>query len=67
MKRVPLTVILILLLCSMLSAQRRGPKVLAAESWFNFGYTPQQAKVSHTYWIHNLGTDTLRVFKIESG
>jgi hypothetical protein len=47
--------------------QRLGPSALVVEPDFDFGYMPQYTKVSHTYWVDNLGTDTLRIFNIAPG
>ncbi len=54
-------------LSGMASGQQLGSKALVVEPTFNFGYIPQQAKVSHTYWVSNLGTDTLRIFNVRPG
>lgn len=48
-------------------AQRLGPRALVVEPSFDFGYIPQDAKVSRTYWVDNLGTDTLVIFNIQPG
>jgi hypothetical protein len=68
MKRlIPLVALLLLLPVSLIHSQRLGPRLLVVEPDFDFGHMPQHAKVSHTYWIDNLGTDTLRIFNIKPG
>lgn len=68
MKRLAIFVLIASLLLTLpLMAQRRGPRVLVVDSGFDFGYVPQSGKVSHTYWVDNLGTDTLRIFNIQPG
>ncbi len=62
-----LVVLALLILNLPLLAQRRRPRALVVDPGFDFGYIPQNAKVSHTYWIDNLGTDTLRIFNVQPG
>ncbi len=37
------------------------------ETEFNFGRLPPQSVVSHTYWIKNIGEDTLRIISVRPG
>lgn len=48
-------------------AQQRGPKALVVEPRFDMGYMPQNAKVAHTFWINNIGTDSLRIHSVQVG
>ncbi|UCD17453.1 MAG: DUF1573 domain-containing protein [Candidatus Zixiibacteriota bacterium] len=34
---------------------------------FDFGYVPQHAKVSHVFWLHSTGDDTLKITNIIAG
>jgi hypothetical protein len=43
------------------------PKISFSETLWNFGRTPQNSRVSHTFWIKNIGGDTLRIIKVEPG
>gem|GEM_PF-962314 len=43
------------------------PKIWLSETFWNFGRTPQQSRISHTFWIKNLGGDTLRIAKVKPG
>lgn len=43
------------------------PKISFSETLWNFGRTPQMSRVSHTFWIKNIGGDTLRILKVEPG
>jgi len=38
-----------------------------SENSFDFGYVPQKVKVTHVFWIHSTGTDTLKIEKISPG
>ncbi len=44
-----------------------GPNLAFSESSFDFGKVPQNATVSHAFWIHSTGDDTLRITKIVPG
>jgi len=43
------------------------PKISLSGTFWNFGRTPQNSRVSHTFWIKNIGGDTLRIIKVEPG
>lgn len=43
------------------------PRIWLSETFWNFGRTPQQSRISHTFWIKNIGGDTLRIIKVKSG
>ncbi len=59
-----LMAILIFMLNSNLAAQ---PKMSLPESVFEFGYVPQNSKISHIFWIHSTGTDSLKIIKVSPG
>jgi len=46
-------------------AQQRGPKAFVPEPSFDMGYIPQRAKYGHTFWIYNIGTDSLNIQNIQ--
>ncbi|MBK7090466.1 MAG: DUF1573 domain-containing protein [bacterium] len=56
---------LLVLGASVLFAQQRGPKALVVDPRFDMGYMPQNAKVAHTFWVNNIGTDSLRIHNIQ--
>ena len=37
------------------------------ETAFNFGYVPQGYSISHTFWLRNAGSDTLRITDVRPG
>lgn len=43
------------------------PKLEVPETAFDFGYTLQNVKVAHVFWLKNGGTDTLRLKDIRPG
>ncbi|HEQ99860.1 MAG TPA: DUF1573 domain-containing protein [candidate division Zixibacteria bacterium] len=38
-----------------------------SEDFFDFGYMPGDSKVSHIFWLKNVGTDTLEIKRIQPG
>lgn len=44
-----------------------GPHMTIADSVFNFGFAPQNSKITHTFWLHSSGTDTLRITRVVPG
>ena len=34
---------------------------------FDFGYVPQGSSISHTFWLKNVGLDTLRIADVRPG
>jgi hypothetical protein len=43
------------------------PEMTIAEPSFDFGYCPQNSKVSHVFWLHSTGTDTLNIVQVKPG
>jgi len=56
--------LLVLMLQGMALA---GPKLNIPEPEFDFGYSPQTAKISHDFWLYSTGDDTLRIIKVSPG
>ena len=44
-----------------------GPELTISEELFDFGYIPQNSKVSHVFWLRNTGDQDLRVAKVNPG
>jgi hypothetical protein len=56
----------LLLILSVASfAQQRGPHILVVDPKFDYGFVPDSARVSHTFWVNNLGTDSLKIFQVK--
>ena len=43
------------------------PRMQMNEDKFNFGYAPQNSRISHTFWIKSTGDDTLLITKVIPG
>ena len=44
-----------------------GPELTIPEEAFDFGYIPQNSKVSHVFWLRNTGDQELRIVKVTPG
>ncbi|MCK4632705.1 MAG: hypothetical protein KAT79_05505 [candidate division Zixibacteria bacterium] len=59
-----LTLALVLLLAtSVMSA----PRLTIPEASFNFGYCPQNSKITHDFWLMSTGDDSLKILKVLPG
>jgi hypothetical protein len=43
------------------------PQLTIPEAAFDFGYVPQNAVISHVFWLHSTGTDTLKITEVRPG
>ena len=65
---VALAVVIIIGATLFLPRTKAGPpRIWLSETFWNFGRTPQQSRISHTFWIKNIGGDTLRIAKVKPG
>jgi hypothetical protein len=48
-------------------AATASPKLGISEENFDFGCVPQNAKVSHVYWLKSEGTDTVKIANVVPG
>jgi hypothetical protein len=68
MKVTRLVIILSLItLMAAASAVLAAPRLVLPETTFNFGYVPQNAKISHDFWLYSKGEDSLIVLKVVPG
>ncbi|MFH1687888.1 MAG: hypothetical protein ABIE70_10270 [bacterium] len=59
-----LTLVVGLLLIGSVTA---APRMTVDEPHFNFGFAPQNSKVSHVFWLKSTGDDTLRILNVKPG
>jgi len=64
-KGITTTVILLVFLAT--STALAQPQLTIPETEFDFGYVPQHSKISHAFWLHSTGQDTLRIVKVSPG
>ena len=44
-----------------------APILSIPDATFDFGYVPQHSRISHAFWLHSTGTDTLKIVKVHPG
>ncbi len=69
-KKIPFfpTMILAMLLPLLaVNSSYAQPKAFVPKTSWDFGKAPQGSVISHSYWLKNIGTDTLRILKVSPG
>lgn len=68
MRNVWLTAVSLAVLVLLLaSAAMALPKMFLPEEEFDFGYVPQNSKISHVFWIKSVGEDSLKIVSVKPG
>ncbi len=67
MKRFTAILIAFIMVLGIFSIATAQPKMAIPESAFDFGYVPQHSKISHVFWLHSTGTDTLKILNVRPG
>ena len=67
MKKTVLLLGVILLIIIISTNLMAAPRLTIPESIFKFGYVPQNSKVSHIFWLHSSGEDSLKILKVIPG
>lgn len=62
-----MTVILTIMSLMVVGSAVAAPRLLIKETAFDFGYAPQNSKVSHVFWLYSTGDDTLKILKVKPG
>lgn len=62
-----MTVILTIMSLIVVGSAVAAPRLLIKETAFDFGYAPQNSKVSHVFWLYSTGDDTLKILKVKPG
>ncbi|MBN1211674.1 MAG: hypothetical protein JXA92_03775 [candidate division Zixibacteria bacterium] len=67
MKKSVILIVLILGLVLSFSLVQGAPRLTIPETLFDFGYAPQNAKLTHVFWLHSTGDDTLKIIRVKPG
>ncbi|MFZ1682946.1 MAG: DUF1573 domain-containing protein [Candidatus Zixiibacteriota bacterium] len=63
--------LVVLLLAGVLvlgaGTSQAAPKLVMSDTTYDFGYVPQNAHISHVFWLKSAGTDTLKIIKVTPG
>ncbi len=44
-----------------------SPRLTMPETEFDFGFVPQNSKISHVFWLHSTGEDSLKIIQVVPG
>lgn len=67
MKKLIYAVLIVGIVASFVPSIIGAPLMTMSETEFDFGYVPQNSKVSHVFWIHSAGDDSLKILKVIPG
>ena len=67
MKKTTLILLVMLLTFGLFGNVLADPAMTIPESVFDFGYVPQHSKISHVFWLHSTGTDSLKILNVKPG
>ncbi len=59
--------VLITVLFLLSSLAMALPKMFVTHDSFEFGYVPQNSKISHIFWIKSVGEDSLKILSVKPG
>jgi len=61
------TISALLLILILPLALMAAPKLGFQHSYFDFGYAPQEATLTHTFWIKSIGDEDLKISEVKTG
>lgn len=67
MLKMKIATIIAIILFGAVGIADAQPKMSIPNSIFDFGFVPQNSKISHIFWLHSTGTDTLKILKVTPG
>lgn len=67
MKKRTILLYLLLVAIFLVHQAEAQPVLEIPETEFDFGYVPQNAVISHGFWLKSVGTDTLKIVKVVPG
>jgi hypothetical protein len=56
-----------ILILFLVASAMAVPKMFLPEEKFDFGFVPQDSKISHVFWIKSVGEDTLKILNVKPG
>lgn len=66
-RRVPILAVAVLLVVVFAPRAEALPKMFLPQEEFNFGFVPQDSKVTHVFWIKSVGDDSLVIVSVKPG
>lgn len=62
-----ITIMIFFMLLLAINTVVASPKLELSENIFEFGFVPQNSKISHVFWLYNDGDETLKITKVVPG
>jgi hypothetical protein len=63
-----LRAIVVLVAAAFLGAMAQAaPRLTISDGEFDFGFAPQNSQVTHVFWLHSTGDDSLKIIKVTPG
>lgn len=59
--------VVIILAWGLTAVAMAAPKILIPQTHWDLGKVPQNSSVNHSYWIKNVGDDTLKNISVKPG
>ena len=60
-------IVLLLGTTAMAVGALAAPRLTIPETEFDFGFSPQNSAISHIFWLHSTGDDSLKIVKVTPG
>ena len=60
---VSMVLVVILLVGSLVAA----PRLVIPETEYNFGFVPQNSRITHYFWLMSKGDDSLKIIQVVPG
>lgn len=67
LKKTITAIMLVGTLVLTISTAEAAPKMMIEDAEFDFGYVPQNAKISHKFTLKSIGTDSVKIVKVTPG
>lgn len=65
--KTPLVLVMLTLIFLLASSAMALPKMFLPQEEFNYGFVPQDSKVTHVFWIKSVGEDSLVIVSVKPG
>jgi hypothetical protein len=67
MNQVKQLAVMLLGLLTIAGAASAAPRLTIPVGEFDFGFVPQNSSISHVFWLHSSGEDSLKIVRVSPG
>jgi len=55
--------------CALIAAGTvaAAPRLTIRDAEFDFGFVPQNVRISHVFWLYSTGDDTVKILQVNPG